>query len=182
LDFDAECQETDSITATWTTASEIQNKQFVIEQSENAINWSTVGEQAGAGNSNSVIRYEHTFMPLNKGASYLRLKQIDLNGQIKTFDPIYINCTKTFENNFSMSPNPANDFTEITFTADADGQVVLSVYSLSGQLLKQHTVNFRKGYSTFRIEMSELPAGVYYMNLNSSNAMQFNGNRTLLKR
>jgi len=182
LDFDAVCQESDSISVTWTTASEIQNKLFVIEQSENALNWTPIGEQAGAVNSNAVIRYERTLMPRYKGASYLRLKQIDLNGQVKTFDPIFLNCTKALENNFSMSPNPANDFTEITFTAEAEGQVVLSVYSISGQLLKQQTANFRKGYSTVRIEMSELPAGVYYMNLNSSNGMQFNGNRTLLKR
>jgi hypothetical protein len=182
LDFDASCQESDSISVTWTTASEIQNKLFVVEQSENALNWTAIGEQNGAVNSNAVIRYDRTFMPRYKGASYLRLKQIDLNGQVKTFDPIFLNCTKALENNFSMSPNPANDFTELTFTSDTDGQVVLSVYSISGQLIKQHTAGFRRGSTSVRIDMSELPAGVYYLNMNSSNGMQFNGNRTLLKR
>ena len=182
LDFTAECMESDSIVVTWTTASEIQNQVFVIEQSENATNWTTIAEQNGSVNSNSVTRYERSLMPRYKGESYLRLKQIDLNGSVKVFDPIYLNCKKAEGNNFTISPNPASDFTEIGFNADVDGQITLAVYSISGQLLKEQSTNFSKGYTSVQIDISDLAAGVYYLNINSNSGKSFKGNRTILKR
>ncbi|MFN5371638.1 MAG: T9SS type A sorting domain-containing protein [Bacteroidia bacterium] len=182
LDFNAECTESDSIEVTWTTASEIQNKLFIVEQSANALNWTSIGEQEGAVNSNAVIRYENTIMPRFMGASYIRLKQIDMNGQVTYFDPIYLNCAQNLGNSISMVPNPAADFTELRFTSDADDKVEIMVYSVSGQLLLHSTGRVGLGQTSIKLDLSELPAGIYYMNVNSTNGIQFGGNKTLVKR
>jgi len=182
LDFDASCAESNSINVAWTTASEIQNKLFEIEQSDNAVQWQKIGEEPGASNSNTILTYRATYSSRLKGASYLRLKQTDFNGLVKYFDPIYLNCVQSLGNSVSAVPNPAADFTELRFTSDADDKIELSVYSVSGQLLLRSAGRVGIGQTAIKLDLSELPAGIYYMNVNSANGIQFGGNKTLVKR
>ena len=182
LDFDAACTENNSINVTWTTASEMQNKLFEIEQSNNAVQWTKIGEEPGASNSNAVLAYRATYSSRFNGASYLRLKQIDYNGQVKYFDPIYLNCAPNLSNSISVVPNPVADFTELRFTSDADDKIEISVYSVSGQLLLRSSGRVGVGQTSIKLDLSELPAGIYYMNVYSTNGIQFGGNKTLVKR
>ncbi|MFN5319739.1 MAG: beta strand repeat-containing protein [Bacteroidia bacterium] len=182
LDFDASCAESNSINVTWTTASETQNKLFEIEQSNNAVQWQKIGEEPGATNSNTVLTYRGTYASRFNGASYLRLKQTDYNGQVTYFDPIYLNCGQNLGNSVSAVPNPAADYTELRFTSDADDNIEISVYSVSGQLLLRSTGSIGIGQTSIKLDLSELPAGIYYMNVSSAHGIQFGGNKTLVKR
>lgn len=85
LSFTAECDNT-KVVLKWSTASEINNNYFVIERSENSIDFETIGQVKGAGNSNSVSNYSFTDKDIRKGTFYYRLKQVDYNGVNKYLD------------------------------------------------------------------------------------------------
>jgi hypothetical protein len=161
---------------------DISEAEKLIEQSNNAVQWQKIGEEPGATNSNTVLTYRGTYASRFNGASYLRLKQTDYNGQVTYFDPIYLNCGQNLGNSVSAVPNPAADYTELRFTSDADDNIEISVYSVSGQLLLRSTGSIGIGQTSIKLDLSELPSGIYYMNVSSAHGIQFGGNKTLVKR
>lgn len=69
----------------WQTASEINNHYFTLERSLDGFNWTEIHEEFGAGNSNSLLRYEYLDEEPVSGISYYRLKQTDFDGQFEYF-------------------------------------------------------------------------------------------------
>jgi len=64
----------------WTTASENNNDQFIIEQSNDNLEYKEIGAVAGAGTSNTLNQYSFLHDQPFVGINYYRLKQLDLNG------------------------------------------------------------------------------------------------------
>lgn len=86
LDFSAAVVRNETaVLLEWETASEINNHFFTIERSTDGFNWFEIHEQLGAGNSNSLMRYEHLDENPFLGISYYRLKQTDFDGQFEYF-------------------------------------------------------------------------------------------------
>ena len=69
----------------WSTATEIDNDYFSIERSIDGINWQTITNVIGAGNSTSLKQYSFTDKELNNDISYYRLKQTDFSRKFKYF-------------------------------------------------------------------------------------------------
>ena len=59
-------------------------------------------------------------------------------------------------NSIILSPNPANDFIEITFNTDYSEQQNVSIYSLSGQ--RVFDLKMRTGS---RVDVSYIDSGLY---------------------
>lgn len=69
------------VEVSWTTLSELNNQQFVLERSSDGQHFEEVMEIPGAGTSCESINYfEVDWSPLPE-LSYYRLKQIDFNGE-----------------------------------------------------------------------------------------------------
>lgn len=73
ISFDVDCQH-----ITWYIASEVNNKEFVVEQSINGEVWDTYKIVGGRGNSNDPKIY--SILNQTEGLVYFRLKQIDYDG------------------------------------------------------------------------------------------------------
>ncbi|TAH28395.1 MAG: BspA family leucine-rich repeat surface protein, partial [Cytophagales bacterium] len=67
-------EKTEEIKLSWETATEINNKGFEIESSENAVSFTKTAFVDGAGNSNNLKNYQLTIE--NSNDAYYRLKQI----------------------------------------------------------------------------------------------------------
>jgi len=98
----------DDVVITWSTAQEENNDYFEIEKSIDAKSWSYVGSVEGAGNSNSVIKYE--FVDNAKAdLVYYRIKQVDYDGQFAYSDVVYVASEKIEkELKAGVYPNPNN--------------------------------------------------------------------------
>lgn len=63
-------------------------------------------------------------------------------------------------------PNPFNKSTNINFSLTASSTVILSVYSLRGELIKKLDCgNFSAGINTIRLNTDNLLSGIYYYEL-----------------
>lgn len=121
----------------WTTSSELNNKLFEIERSENGKEFIKIGEELGAGTSSINHFYSFDDEQLENIVSnilYYRLKQIDFDGQF-----VY-SSIKTLSNNLKVKngavfPNPAKD--RITITSSSKSGFVYKVFSRQGQIVLQ---------------------------------------------
>ena len=73
------------------------------------------------------------------------------------------------ENNLSVYPNPTSDETEIVYNTINSVPVNVKLIDLLGnEILSQKAQSFA-GLNKFKIDVSYLPAGVYYVTLNAGN-------------
>ncbi|RYZ62984.1 MAG: T9SS type A sorting domain-containing protein [Chitinophagaceae bacterium] len=90
----------------WQTASEQNNKLFVVERSRDGQVFTAIGEVKGQGNTALLSSYNFIdAKPLN-GTSYYRLKQVDFDGNVAYSATRMINFT-TAQDRITVYPNPA---------------------------------------------------------------------------
>jgi len=71
----------EQVTLDWSTYTEKNNDRFVIETSTNVKDWNEVATVQGNGTTSGISYYETTFGYESSGYLYVRIKQIDYNGE-----------------------------------------------------------------------------------------------------
>ena len=80
-DFAVEILESKMAQLTWQTSSEINNERFVIERSNDGLDYITIGSIKGHGSTNESQRYTYTDPSPELGLNYYRIRQLDHDGQ-----------------------------------------------------------------------------------------------------
>jgi len=181
IDFSGTCIGS-MISIDWSTASESNNKVFFLEESSDAKNWSMVKTVEGAGNSTTQKNYSEMVSSMFSNGSYFRLTQVDFNGNSKIFDPVYVNCEESLMNEISISPNPAIDFVNVSISSSVEMETKLTLFSSSGQILFSKVVRLTKGANNVNLDISELPAGAYHLNITNDRKIEITGSRSIIKR
>jgi len=181
ISFEAICNE-GTINLNWETASESNNKEFQIEESKDAKNWSVIATIDGAGNSNTSKSYSTKAETSYPDGSYFRLKQIDYNGNFEAFDPKFVTCKVVSKNQVSIAPNPAVDFVTVTIKTDVELNSTLTLFSSSGQILFSQKVSLTTGSNPVNLDVSALPPGAYHLNISNDKKIEIEGARTIVKR
>ena len=172
----------------WTTASEINNRGFEIQRSNDKENWKRIGFVQGNGTTTETHHYSFTDESLQSGIYQYRLKQIDFDGSFNYSEIIDVEISI---NNFMLSqnfPNPFNPNTKIKFTIptspypspyQGEGTrdrflVTLKVYDVLGNEVAT-LVNEEKQPGIYEVQFSaigggrNLPSGVYFCQLRAEN-------------
>ncbi len=145
----------------WQTASEHQNKQFVVERMSPLGVFTEIGRRKGKGNSLVIQNYDFLDeSPLN-GVNYYRIRQEDFDGQYE-FSKI-ISIQRGDEAHYSVYPNPSPDgnFTVVSDHIIDDG---VYIYSCEMKRLKFIESNNNKA---LELSISELPDGLYFLIINN---------------
>jgi len=69
------------------------------------------------------------------------------------------NITKTDSVYFNLTPNPCKTFVQIEYSTNNDKDVIMEIYNIAGNKLKQHIYRGRKNIET--LDISELTNGIY---------------------
>ena len=159
----------------WTTATETNNKGFVIERSDVRDQMSDGWKQIGfvEGNGTTTITHSYSFKDrdLTEEKYNYRLKQIDFDGSFNYSNTVEVAVTKPAEFSLEQNyPNPFNPSTQIKYNIPGDGFVSLKVFNCLGQQAAVLVNGYMKsGYHVVTFNASELASGVYYYRLNSGN-------------
>lgn len=163
-------QQKNGILVSWSTASELNNFGFEIEKSYDGVVFSVDAFVSGKGTTTDLTQYSH-FMELSKNGSVsVRLKQIDFDGSVSysKVETVEFGLLPTTVMLYDNYPNPFNPSTTISYALPEATEVTLSVYSSLGELIKVLDSGSKPaGNHKLEFDASELPSGVYLLNLNT---------------
>jgi len=181
VSFDAACNGS-KVNLTWTTASESNNKMFIVEESNDAKTWVAVITELGAGNSNSIRNYAVSVNANYSNGTYYRLTQVDYNGDSETFDPIYVNCDVKVSNEINIYPVPAYEVSYLDIQATEDMGIQITLFSSTGQILLSQKTSLKKGNNIITLDIAKLSPGMYHVNIINDKKIEFSGSRSIIKR
>lgn len=165
--FKAGCED-NGVSIDWATASEQNNKKFILSRSSDGANYVEIAQIAGAGNSNTLIHYHHKDNLVYFTAFY-QLSQEDGNGEITTFDPVTVDCESTANYDFYVY----SETDEIFMVINSSEKTFVSVewYDVSGKLMNANKVECESGINKFSMNKNELSRGIYFIRMaNSTNS------------
>lgn len=161
ISFDAKIVD-DKVELNWQTASEFNNKEFVIERSKNATDWSKVLSIPSKGNSNNIVSYKaFDRNPLN-GKSFYRLKQIDVDGSTEVFKAVSV--FKEFTR-INISPNPFIDLLNIEINSVGAGNFNIEVINSHSELLKSDLIILNSNFKNISYNLKGLKSGIYFLRI-----------------
>ncbi len=141
----------------WSTATEINNLGFDIEQSTDGVNFRKIGYVKGNENSINLNQYTYTDYTPFIGWNYYRLKQIDVDGGYEFSDVVSVQIQKKGVD-FTIQPNPVKEVLSIAFPRTLNQDYQIEIMDVTGrQILKMTNTN--------TINVADLPRGLYIIRL-----------------
>ncbi|MBO7133722.1 MAG: choice-of-anchor J domain-containing protein [Bacteroidales bacterium] len=165
----------------WSTATERNNDYFVIERSDDAIEFTEVGRVAGAGNSIEQLDYTYNDYGIHGGDNYYRLVQVDYDGTRTVSEIVVANCVESATDgdpDVLAYPNPFNG--ELTLVLDnfSNRAATIEVYDMLGKLIYTEKASApQNSYETI-LNLSNLPSGAYTVRVSTND---FVINRNVVK-
>lgn len=146
----------------WVTVSEVNNREFAVERSEDATGWINIGfvrSSATGGNSTRPLAYSFTdAKPLNN--NFYRLKQTDLDGKYEYSLVRQISFDQSTQ--LTISPNPASNYIIID---KLSGNEIIKVYNAVGKLVRKEKAIMNR----VTVNLDGLPKGTYHVTIISGN-------------
>lgn len=158
--------EGNSVRLNWSTATETNNDYFLIERSNDGMNFSELARVAGAGNSDKVINYTLKDTHPLSGISYYRLSQFDYDGQFERLGTIRISTQHSDVHSILVYPNPSSDRLHLIMN-DGSAPDHVELYDLSGA---QYQAPLFKNDGITQLDIEGLKAGVYLLKIHSGNS------------
>lgn len=168
LSFDVSLKNKNAAYLQWQTTSEINTDGYEIEMGQDNSNFRKLGFVKGRGTASG---YDFDVPNLAPGTYYFRLKMMDVNGDFK-YSPVK---SLTVRQAFSatVSPNPVQDELVVTIAQDESSSVTISLINALGQTMQLRTSGETvKGDSTWRFDIANLPAGIYYCVCKTDNGLE----------
>jgi Secretion system C-terminal sorting domain/Beta-propeller repeat len=148
----------------WKTANEINAKSFIIERSNDGINFIGIGKVHALGNGNG----NYNFLNADKfdAVVYYRLKMIDVDGRFT-----YSNIIKLSTLNLQLStlyPNPIKDKATLQIGDKTLLNTQANIIDVNGKKIKTFTI--RNNFEI--VDMSGLPSGLYMLKMGNGETLK----------
>lgn len=163
ISFTADAVNNQSVLCRWTTATEINNDYFTVERSQDGMNFEPIGTVDGAGNSTSILQYQHPDHNPYRGISYYRLQQTDFDGQFSYSQSVAVRLVD--RNGMLVSPTLAvESFTIFTNFTEAS-RLTMQLYTADGRLVLKDSWSLPAGATALEVPRGSLAPGAYFANL-----------------
>lgn len=170
LYFNAVCASNGRVLLSWSTASEQDNKEFVLERSEDGIIWEQFDVVAGAGNSSSEIKYEVFDNNPFAGITYYKLTQVDFDGTTESFEPTASDCDGVGFELVNAYQNSHQVILDVS--SGIDDNFDIAIYDMQGKTVTTSTNRpIQMGLSRLELDLGTVASGVYTIRLQSENNM-----------
>ncbi len=157
----------------WSTAQELNSKDFTIQSSADAQHWNSIGSIAAKGNSS--VKTDYTFTDLGvmnsgKDIVYYRLVSADIDGKSTNSDIIHLKIKNNDQWNIQLFSNPVHNEIKV-LVSGIPGIATLSINDLSGKVIYKKQVQNQNGFINI---ITDIPAGIYILNAKTTK-----GNRSI---
>lgn len=148
---------------TWSTAEEVNAKEFVVERSTDGRNYSSIGKVAARGNTSSVSHYSLNDASPNTGVNFYRLKMVDIDAREEYSKVVKIDFSKLYT--IAISPNPAQSYFTIA-VSNLFEPMTLEITDVNGRIVQTQTISSQNN----RIAVNNLAKGLYFIKLKNTTA------------
>ena len=150
-----------NILLNWSTATEINNKGFVIERSTNGTDFEKIGWMDGKGNSSQQVNYSYIDNYVQPDVVYYyRLRQTDTDNREK-LSAIRSARIKGSGIIVTMSPNPASDQLKV-FVSGMSGTVNINLVNAEGQLIRSWN-QLNATSAPAKLDITGISSGMYLL-------------------
>jgi hypothetical protein len=159
---------------TWTTLNEINNDFFLIERSEDGINFKSAGTVEGKGNSAAQQTYSY-LDPISSSAKvlYYRLRQVDMDGKTNFSNTVSLRLSGARLTNYAVYPNPFINNIKLQIETENQTAMTVRISNISGQVVLGKNVNLQKGDNLVVVpDLGSLKPGIYIVELISADWKQ----------
>lgn len=157
-------QVSDKVRLDWITATETNNRFFLIQKSLNSFEWSTIDSIPVTGNSYDDKSY-HSYDNFPSPVNYYRLKQVDVDGKISLSGILKINASTGLSSATKIYPNPVKG-TYFTITVPSGYHWVYraEIIDQSGRIADAFLLNTEEKNIKVTLH-KKLPTGIYTVRL-----------------
>lgn len=157
----------------WSTASELDNREFTIQRSADGNNFQSIGTVEGQGTTTAVSSYTFTDQQPLKGIAYYRIKQTDINGKFSYSSVIRISSNSQNGGALRLYPNPAVTSAplKVEYSNFRNQLVTVSIINAAGIVVHKELVNFGTD-SRATLNISRLQRGSYFVSMVSGTQRQ----------
>ena len=153
----------------WTTSEEVDNQFFVIERSNNGIDFNKVGDVKGAGFSNNAQTYRFLDFAMGEEKSFYRLLHISSDGSHTVSETIYMD--RKISNNVmitSMNSAITDRVINISLKSKVDADVKFEIKNYQGTIVKKGNKKIESGLNVLSFNFIDLQKGKYELILNTN--------------
>lgn len=154
----------------WETATETNNQEFEIFRSFDGAYYESIGQLDGAGSSVEAKSYQFVDAGLvdiaRSNEVYYYVKQVDFDGEFTVSDvaSVELEVTATFEMR-NVVAGQETGIVSVFFQTLNGGNVVATVYDISGRALATQSVEVEEGFASMDIEVGTKSGGIYVVSL-----------------
>lgn len=131
----------------WTTANEVNVKQFVVEKSSDGATFKPLATIQAQGPATFENHYVAADELSNHNVSY-RIKSVDLDGKVNYTVTKTIFAGTNVSMGVNVFPNPAIDVVNLSFNNSADAKYAYSIYTPDGRCVQSGAQVIAKGAAT----------------------------------
>jgi hypothetical protein len=147
---------------TWATQVEDNSSMFMVEKSENGIDYTNIGSITSAGVSKKTKEYNFLDVMASSQFIYYRLKQVDVDGSFSFTDVLKVK--KNISNNFMVarmsSPSASKEFTA-TLDVFKEGDMAYELRDLEGKVLFASVQPMVNGLNDITISLADQKPNLY---------------------
>ena len=151
----------------WVTANELNTAKFIVEGSDDAINYTALGTVFAQGRGSANYSYDDNTQL--DGKRYYRLKIVDNDGKI-TYSTIIWLSSNTIKGGITAYPNPAKDMLTLNINNVALLNTEAVLTDMKGAILQ--VIKLKQLQQ--QVNISNLSKGIYLMKCNDGSVVRLN--------
>ncbi len=145
----------------WTNETEESVISYEIERSANGRNFISIASVDPLKNDNTSVSYQQLDASPFQGDNFYRIRAVEMNGKNSYTSIIRINPSLKSAG-MAIYPNPVkNGEINVQLQQLPEGQYLVRIYNLNGQLVYQKNLQHNGGAVTQNISIGKLQSGVY---------------------
>ena len=150
----------------WETASETNNDYFIVEKSTDGINYTSIGNVKGSGNSTNNHNYswldkKNESIPL----SYYRLQQVDFDGTRNLSPTISFYDHSAGFRLISLVADYTSQSINIHFDTNTPKNITFTLTDMTGRTCYRNSSTSEKGLQKIKFEVNDLSKGIYVLSI-----------------
>lgn len=165
----------------WVSSSELNADKYLIERSENGVDYTEIGSVDAQGLSLEALQYQFDDLePLNDLA-YYRVRLVRTNNSSSTSNTLAIK--QEFNKDVEIvkaHPNPANDNLSVILSSKSEANYQLTLSNLNGQQVFDRTQPVQQGLNYTSIDVSSYKNGFYLLTV-SQNGKAISTNKIIIE-